>query len=100
MTSVYLVTLAVDLTGVRASEAAAMLLAEEAVVTVRIADAGAPSVVRLDIDAATERQAARAARELVTAVGRRLHCALSIQSAHGVLDSERLGMTGRDRDHI
>jgi hypothetical protein len=99
MAPVYLVTLIVDLKDVRAAEVASTLLAEEAVVTVRIDDAGAPSVVRLDIDAATESDAAGAAREIMTAVARRLGCALSIQSAHGVLDTERRELT-RDHDQM
>ena len=99
MAPVYLVTLTADLTDVRAAEVASTLLAEEAVVTVRIDDTGAPSVVRLDIDAATENEAAAAAREIMTAVARRLHCTLSIQSAHGVLDTERRELTA-DHDHM
>jgi hypothetical protein len=99
MPPVYLVTITVDLTDVRAAEVASTLLAEEAVVTVRIEDAGAPSVVRLDIDAATESAAAGAAREIMTAVARRLGCTLSIQSARGVLDTERRELAV-DHDHI
>ena len=99
MAPVYLVTLTVDLTDVRAAEVASTLLAEEAVVTVRIDDSGAPSVVRLDIDAATEGDAAGAAREIMTAVARRLGCPLSIQSAQAVLDTERRELT-IDHDHI
>jgi hypothetical protein len=99
MAPVYLVTLTVNLTDVHAAELASTLLAEEAVVTVRIDDAGAPSVVRLDIDADTESEATGAAREIITAVVRRLGYTLSIQSAHGVLDTERRELT-RDHDHM
>jgi hypothetical protein len=99
MAPVYLVTLTVQLTDVRAADVASTLLAEEAVVTVRIDDAGAPSVVRLDIDAATEGEAAGAAREIITAVARRLGCAVSIESVHGVLDAERRELAA-DHDHM
>jgi hypothetical protein len=100
MSPVYLVTLTLDLTGVRAAEAATRLLAEDAVVTVRIDDAGAPSVVRVDIEAGTENQATGAACELMTAVGRRLGGALAVRSARGVLDAERREIAGDDHDHM
>ncbi len=100
MSPVYLVTLTLDATGVPAADAAARLLAEDAVVTVRIGDAGAPSVVRVDVVADTENQAAGAARELMTAVGQRLGGALAVRSAHGVLDAERREIAGDERDHM
>ena len=100
MTPVYLVTLVLDLEGVDAARAASAMLAADAVVTVRIAGAEAPSVVRLDVDAPDEAYAARAARELVIAVARELRCAVSIRSVHGVPDSERGEIAQTGHDHM
>jgi hypothetical protein len=99
MTRVFLVTLVLDIDGVGAADAAAALLAQDAVVTVRMSD-GAPSVTRLDVDAADERDAAAAARELVTAVARRLRCAISIRSVHAVPDRDRATIAGHGHDQM
>lgn len=95
MADVYVVTLVVELAGVRAAEAATALLAQDAVVTVRIADGAAPSVVRLDVDAANEHDATAAARALAAAVARDRGWPISIRSAHAERDRERAGMAGR-----
>lgn len=99
MTTIYLVTLVLDLDGVAGPGAAARLLDEDAVVTVRIAAADAQSVVRVDVAAGDERHAAEVACELLTETARRLRWAMSIRSAHAVRDSERVGIVGHDEHH-
>ncbi|HEX5193218.1 MAG TPA: hypothetical protein VFW09_10475 [Solirubrobacteraceae bacterium] len=100
MADVYVVTLIVELAGVRAAEAAAALLAEDAVVTVRIADGGAPSVVRLDVDAVDEHHAAATARVLASAVARDRGWRISIRSAGAERDRERAWVIGHDHGQM
>jgi hypothetical protein len=94
MTHVFLVTLVLDIDGAGAADAAAALFAQDAVVTVRMSD-GAPSVIRLDVDATGEREAAAAANELASAVARRLRCAISIRSVQAVPDRDRSEIAGQ-----
>jgi hypothetical protein len=100
MADVYVVTLVLELEDVRAADAAAALLAQDAVVTVRIADGAAPSVVRLDVDAVDERHATATAGALASAVARDRGWRISIRSAHAERDRERAGVIGHDHGQM